>query len=83
MSELYVMYCLSKRFCTPSDTAYGCARPPQPIEAAALRERGIKLRDATSFGLPGWWRLSAQRPETLAALDAALCALETNVETSE
>lgn len=69
--------------CTPSDTAYGCARPPQPIEAAALRERGIKLRDATSFGLPGWWRLSAQRPDALAALEAALCALETNVETSE
>lgn len=58
--------------CAPSDTAYGCARPPYPIEAAALRERGIKLRDATSFGLPGWWRLSAQRPEALAALDVAL-----------
>jgi histidinol-phosphate aminotransferase len=58
--------------CAPSDTAYGCARPPQPIDAAALRERGIKLRDATSFGLPGWWRLSAQPPEALAALDEAL-----------
>lgn len=56
----------------PSDTAYGCAQPPQPIDAAALRERGIKLRDATSFGLPGWWRLSAQRPEALTVLDAAL-----------
>jgi histidinol-phosphate aminotransferase len=59
--------------CALSDTAYGCARPPQPIEAAALRAQGIKLRDATSFGLPGWWRLSAQRPDALAALDAALC----------
>ena len=58
--------------CAPSDTAYGCARPPNPIEAAALRARGIKLRDATSLGLPGWWRLSAQRPDALAALDAAL-----------
>lgn len=58
--------------CAPSDTAYGCARPPQPIHAAALRAQGIKLRDATSFGLPGWWRLSAQRPVALAALDAAL-----------
>jgi histidinol-phosphate aminotransferase len=58
--------------CAPSDTAYGCARPPQPIEAAALRAQGIKLRDATSFGLPGWWRLSAQRPDALAALDEAL-----------
>jgi histidinol-phosphate aminotransferase len=58
--------------CAPSDTAYGCARPPRSIESAALRARGIKLRDATSFGLPGWWRLSAQRPQALAALDMAL-----------
>lgn len=62
--------------CAPSDTAYGCARPPQPIEAAALRAQGIKLRDATSFGLPGWWRLSAQRPDALAALDAVLNELK-------
>jgi histidinol-phosphate aminotransferase len=58
--------------CAPSDTAYVCARPPQPIHAAALRAQGVKLRDATSFGLPGWWRLSAQPPVALAALDAAL-----------
>lgn len=58
--------------CAPSDTAYLCARPPHPLDADALRSQGIKLRDATSFGLPGWWRLSAQRPEALAALDAAL-----------
>ena len=62
--------------CAPSDTAFGCARPPQPLNAVALRARGIKLRDATSFGLPGWWRLSAQRPEALAALDAALDELQ-------
>lgn len=60
--------------CAPSDTAYLCARPPYPLDAQALRARGIQLRDATSFGLPGWWRLSAQRPEALAALDAALQA---------
>lgn len=64
----------------PSDTAYGCARPPQALNAVALRAQGIKLRDATSFGLPGWWRLSAQRPEALAALDAALNDLK--LETS-
>lgn len=58
--------------CAPSDTAYLCAQPPQPLDADALRLSGIKLRDATSFGLPGWWRLNAQRPEALAALDAAL-----------
>jgi histidinol-phosphate aminotransferase len=58
--------------CAPSDTAYGCARPPHPLDATALRAAGIKLRDATSFGLPGWWRLSAQRPEALDMLDLAL-----------
>ncbi|RPE70624.1 histidinol-phosphate aminotransferase [Tibeticola sediminis] len=58
--------------CAASDTAYLCARPPQTIDAAALRARGIRLRDARSFGLPGWWRLSAQPPEALAALDQAL-----------
>lgn len=58
--------------CAPSDTAYSCAKPAHVLDATALRQRGIKLRDATSFGLPGWWRLSAQRPEALAALDAAL-----------
>ncbi|WP_066260249.1 aminotransferase class I/II-fold pyridoxal phosphate-dependent enzyme [Hydrogenophaga flava] len=58
--------------CAPSDTAFLCAKPPQPLDGAALRAQGIKLRDATSFGLPGWWRLSAQLPEALAALDAVL-----------
>jgi histidinol-phosphate aminotransferase len=57
--------------CAPSDTAYLCAKPPRPLDAASLRARGIKLRDATSFGLPGWWRLNALGPEALAALDAA------------
>lgn len=58
--------------CASSDTAYCCAKPPVALDATALRERGIKLRDATSFGLPGWWRLSAQPREALAALDQAL-----------
>ncbi len=60
--------------CSPSDTHYFCGQPPRPLEAPALRAHGIKLRDATSFGLPGWWRLSAHGPEALAALDAALHA---------
>jgi len=66
--------------CAPSDTAYGCAKPQQALDAAALRAQGIKLRDATSFGLPGWWRLSAQPPEALAALDAALREQTVRVE---
>lgn len=66
----------------PSDTPYGCAQPPRPLNAAFLRTQGIKLRDARSFGLPGWWRLSAQAPEALAALGAALQALDFREEAS-
>lgn len=40
--------------------------------ARALRERGIRVRDATSFGLPQWIRLSAQREEATQALLGAL-----------
>lgn len=58
---------------------YLCARPPPTVDGpgllAELRERDIAVRDATSFGLPGWWRLSAQPPRSLAALDEALSAL--------
>lgn len=60
--------------CLASATPYLCARPPAPLDPAVLLARGVKLRDATSFGLPGWWRLSAQPPEALAALDSALDA---------
>ncbi len=66
--------------CAQSDTAYLCTKPPQSLDADALREQGIKLRDATSFGLPGWWHLSAQCPDALAALDAALHQQNLNVE---
>ncbi|NML16014.1 aminotransferase class I/II-fold pyridoxal phosphate-dependent enzyme [Azohydromonas sp. G-1-1-14] len=37
----------------------------------ALRERGVKLRDATSFGLPGWVRVSVQPPQAQRALAEA------------
>lgn len=58
--------------CAPTDTPFFCAKPPLPLDACALRRLGIKCRDATSFGLPGWWRWSAQSPQALAALNAAL-----------
>lgn len=58
--------------CAPTDTHYLCANPAAPLDANALRQHGIQCRDATSFGLPGWWRMSAQSPEALAALDSAL-----------
>ena len=45
----------------PSNANFFCARPPAvldlPTLLATLRTHGIKLRDATSFGLPGWVRL--------------------------
>lgn len=45
-------------------------RPPGalPPLLAGLRQRGIKLRDCASFGLPGSLRLSVQPPAAQAAL---------------
>jgi histidinol-phosphate aminotransferase len=61
-----------------SDTPFFCARPPAGVSAvalcAALRVQGIKLRDATSFGLSGWVRLGVLLP---AAQDALALALST------
>lgn len=62
--------------CLPSETPYFCAQAPQPLEAAALRRYGIKLRDTRSMGLPDHWRLSVQPPAAQAALGAALQALQ-------
>lgn len=39
---------------------------------AALRHHGIKLRDATSFGYPGWVRVSVQTPAAVMTLVSAL-----------
>jgi histidinol-phosphate aminotransferase len=55
----------------PSVTPFWLARPDAARLAerlAALREQGVKLRDATSFGLPGWVRLSVQPPLAQQAL---------------
>jgi histidinol-phosphate aminotransferase len=56
----------------PSCTPFWLARPPRNGLLPRLREHGIKLRDATSFGLPGWVRLSAQPPASQQALRLAL-----------
>ncbi|MBN9371412.1 MULTISPECIES: aminotransferase class I/II-fold pyridoxal phosphate-dependent enzyme [unclassified Hydrogenophaga] len=59
----------------PSEANYFVARLPAPRDTDALpalrRERGVKLRDATSFGLPGHVRLGVRSPEDQAALRAA------------
>ncbi|QTN29064.1 aminotransferase class I/II-fold pyridoxal phosphate-dependent enzyme [Rhodoferax sp. AJA081-3] len=63
----------------PSDTPYFCARPPQGVDVPALcealRARGIKLRDAASFGLPGHVRLGVLPPAAQQALADALQSL--------
>lgn len=61
--------------CLPSDTSFFCARPAANCDLARLRAAGIKLRDATSFGLPGHVRVSVQPPASQDALKAALRAL--------
>lgn len=69
----------------PSDANYFCVRPPVPIDLTALRQHGIKLRDASSLGLPGWYRLGVLAPQAQDALVAALTnttTMTTILETS-
>ncbi|MCF8205974.1 MAG: hypothetical protein K9J82_12900, partial [Methylotenera sp.] len=54
-----------------SCTNFWLARPPRADLLPRLRERGLRLRDATSFGLPGWVRVSAQPPAAQRALQLA------------
>lgn len=56
-----------------SVTPFFVACAPVPVDLQSLRGADVAVRDATSFGLPGWWRLSVQPPavqdELLLALD--------------
>lgn len=64
--------------CESSDANFFCARPSLPAgmnltEALVqLRAQGIKLRDTTSFGLPGLVRMSVLPPAAQDALRVAL-----------
>lgn len=60
----------------PSCTNFWLARAPRPDIALRLRQRGIRVRDAASFGLPGWVRVSAQPPAAQQALQQALLDIE-------
>jgi histidinol-phosphate aminotransferase len=60
--------------CTASDTPFFCARPAAGCNLIQLRAAGIKLRDTTSFGLPGHVRMSVQAPLAQDALAVALQA---------
>lgn len=65
----------------PSATPFFCAQPPRGVDLVALclqlREQGLKLRDAASFGLPGWVRMAVLPPD---AQDALLMALNCSKE---
>jgi histidinol-phosphate aminotransferase len=56
----------------PSVTPHFVVRPPRPLDLALLRRHGVAVRDATSFGLAGCWRVSAQPPDAQDALTDAL-----------
>ena len=60
--------------CKGSTANFLCARPPQeclPERLAVLRVAGIKLRECSSFGLPGVLRLGVLPPPAQDALTAA------------
>lgn len=57
----------------PGVTPFWLVKPPQPL-LLDLRSHGIKLRDATSLGRPGWWRISTLPPAAQEALIQALQA---------
>ena len=62
--------------CMPGDANFFCAMPTLPPSLslpealAQLREQGVKLRDAASFGLPGHVRLGVLAPAAQDALAA-------------
>jgi len=58
--------------CLTSETPFFCVRPAPDVDLLQLRAAGIKLRDTTSFGLPGHVRVSVQAPAAQDALEAAL-----------
>lgn len=60
----------------PSVAPHFVARPARPLDAARLRAYDVAVRDTTSFGLAGCWRLNAQPPAAQQALMQALQALE-------
>jgi histidinol-phosphate aminotransferase len=58
----------------PGVANFFCVRPGVARAEAALsflRTQGIKLRDAASFGLPGYWRLGVLPPASQQALRQA------------
>jgi len=63
--------------CLPSLANFFCARAPMDMDLLALRAAGIKLRDAASLGLPGFFRLAVLPP---AAQDALFAQLQRDLQ---
>jgi histidinol-phosphate aminotransferase len=66
-----------------SEMHFGLWQPPvpptaQPAWHARLRQSGIKVRDARSFGRPGWVRLVTRAPQQVEELIAVTGQRETN-----
>jgi histidinol-phosphate aminotransferase len=57
-----------------SVTPFLCAKRPERVGPSMLRAQDLAVRDTASFGLAGWMRVSAQPPQ---AVDALLAALST------
>lgn len=55
-----------------SVTPFFVVRPPPGVDACMLRDRGIAVRDTSSFGVPGCWRIAVQSPTAQRALLRAL-----------
>ncbi|MDP2771581.1 MAG: aminotransferase class I/II-fold pyridoxal phosphate-dependent enzyme [Giesbergeria sp.] len=72
--------------CKGSTANFFCVRPPQeclPERLAVLRVAGIKLRECSSFGLPGVLRLGVLPPpaqDALAAAWRAACSAHPSME---
>lgn len=56
----------------PGIANFFCVRLPEACSAGELRRRGIAVRDAASFGLAGWTRMSVQPPASQHALQAVM-----------
>lgn len=65
---------LQSRGCqvAPGHAPFFAVRPPAHWDPAALWQHGVQVRDASSLGLPGWWRVNTLAPLAQAALWRAL-----------
>lgn len=60
----------------PSVTPFVCARLPEGVTVEGLRQYDMAVRDATSFGWPGWVRINALPPAAVQALAGAIADIE-------